>query len=69
MRPLEVAGKIGWTMADFNAMMVVVNLGPTADWENGLDQAEMKLTGDVWSLASNLAPVCVLMIIKYMLED
>ncbi|GFV79738.1 hypothetical protein TNCV_1725631 [Trichonephila clavipes] len=28
MRPLDDAGKKGWTMADFNVMMVVVDLGP-----------------------------------------
>ncbi|GFT44712.1 hypothetical protein TNCV_2845041 [Trichonephila clavipes] len=28
MRPLEGAGKNGWTMADFSVMMVAVDLGP-----------------------------------------
>ncbi|GFV39452.1 hypothetical protein TNCV_1231511 [Trichonephila clavipes] len=28
MRPLEDAGKHGWTVADFSVMMVAVDLGP-----------------------------------------
>ncbi|GFY05558.1 hypothetical protein TNCV_4370671 [Trichonephila clavipes] len=29
MRPLEDAGKNGWTMADFSVMRVAVDLGPS----------------------------------------
>ncbi|GFV24805.1 hypothetical protein TNCV_882731 [Trichonephila clavipes] len=83
MRPLEDADKNGWTGADFSVMMSDIYACTnryatchlrlyTSESDYGgawLDQAEIKLTGDVQCSAMNLVSNCVLIIIESVSGD